>query len=223
MRIWIRWPVAAVFALLGWQSVQAAEPAAAVLPVAYSPAIALGGTLASTELARHVTGFADNGNLPFAIVDKNAATIAVYRHDGSLAGISTALLGLTRGDRSSPGAGQRAQIGELRMEDRTTPAGRFESVPGRNLTGEPVVWVDYSSALAIHRLRPAPAREKRPLRMASSNPLDKRISAGCVVVPEAFYDTVVQPVLGNSRAVIYVMPEDNTWQRIWHGLAESGF
>ena len=31
---------------------------------------------------------------------------------------------------------------------------------------------------------------------------------GCVVVPVAFYEQVVAPVLGHQRAVVYVLPED---------------
>jgi hypothetical protein len=43
--------------------------------------------------------------------------------------------------------------------------------------------------------------------MASADPRDKRISAGCVVVPVAFFDSVVSPVLGRGEAVVYVLPE----------------
>ena len=43
--------------------------------------------------------------------------------------------------------------------------------------------------------------------LASARSDDKRLSAGCVVVPGSFYDAVVQPVLGAGRAVVYVLPE----------------
>jgi len=171
------------------------------------------------NLALRVVQSGDHGNVPFAIVDKQAAQITVYRHDGTLVGTSTVLLGITPGDASMPGVGYRTQTGQLRLEDRTTPAGRFDTVPGRNLTGEAVVWMDYGAALAIHRLRPAPAHEKRVQRMASGNAHDKRISAGCVVVPEAFYDRIIHPLLGNGRAVVYVMPESTPWQYMWNVLA----
>jgi len=171
------------------------------------------------DLALRVVQSGDHGNFPFAIVDKHAAQISVYRHDGTLVGTSTVLLGITPGDASMPGVGYRTQTGQLRLEDRTTPAGRFDTVPGRNLSGEAVVWIDYGTALAIHRLRPAPTHEKRVQRMASSNAHDKRISAGCVVVPETFYDLVIRPVLGNGRAVVYVMPERTPWQHMWSLLA----
>lgn len=162
---------------------------------------------ASQLLARRVIESADHRQLPFAIVDKQAALITVYNADGSVAGVSTALLGRTPGDQASPGVGDRAQNGTLKLEDLTTPAGRFASVPGRNRAGDSVVWLDYANALAIHRLRPAPASQQREQRMASADPRDKRISAGCVVVPVAFFDKVVQPVLGRGQAVVYVIPE----------------
>ena len=174
---------------------------------------------AAQDLVSHIVQSADHGQLPFAVVDKQAAMLMVYRPDGVLAGVSTVLLGLTPGDHSNPGVGARTQGGTLANADRTTPAGRFESLPGRNLSGEHVVWIAYADALAIHRLRPAPPGEKRGARMASTNPRDKRISAGCVVVPEPFYDMVIRPVLGNGRAVVYVMPENSNWQQLWSSVA----
>ena len=160
------------------------------------------------DYARHLVSTGDHQGMPFAVVDKIASLILVYHSDGTLAGASSVLLGQTRGDAIAPGTGQRTQARQLRLGDRTTPAGRFISEPGHNETGEAVVWVDYAAAFAIHRLRPSPARERRAQRMASSNPLDKRISSGCVVVPVAFYLQVVQPVLGRHEGVVYVMKED---------------
>lgn len=175
---------------------------------------------ATHDLALRIVQSSDHRRLPFAVVDKQAAMIMVYDQDGTFAGASTVLLGLTPGDESTAGVGQRTQAGKLEVADRTTPAGRFESLPGNNLAGEHVVWIAYADALAIHRLRPAPAAERRVQRMASANPRDKRISAGCVVVPEAFYDDVIRPVLGHGRAVVYVLPENSPWQQMWTGLAQ---
>ena len=39
--------------------------------------------------------------------------------------------------------------------------------------------------------------------------------AGCVVVPVAFYQAVVQPLLGSQRGVVYVLPEHRPWQQFW--------
>ena len=145
--------------------------------------------------------------MPFAIVDKQHARIHVFEAGGRLLASSAVLLGADRGDHSVPGVGQRAQTGEVARGERTTPAGRFLTQPGRNLQGEHVVWVDYASAFAIHRLRPGPALRQRQAQLVSATPDDNRASLGCVVVPVAFYASVVQPVLGQRRAVVYVRPE----------------
>lgn len=178
------------------------RPAKEPLPAAASE------TPAMRSLARNVLAFADHRGGPFAIVDKQAATITVYRADGTPAGVSAVLLGRAFGDHSVPGVGERTQLNRLRPGDQTTAAGRFDSEPGRNASGEAIVWLDYDNALAIHRLRPGPAREQRAARLASTKLQDRRISSGCVVVPGAFFDAVVQPLLGSARGVVYVMPED---------------
>ena len=158
-------------------------------------------------LARQVMATADHGGLPFAVVDKKAAVLIVFLGNGQLAGSTPVLLGADPGDRAVPGVGGRTQSGQLQPGDRVTTAGRFVSQPGRNLGGESVVWIDYDSALAIHRLRPGQSQQHRATRLASADPQARRVSAGCVVVPVAFYEAVVSPVLGRSRAVVYVMPE----------------
>ena len=186
------WIFAIVAASTVWSSVHASTPA--------------------LDLARQVFESADHRSLPFAIVDKQAARILVFRSDGSLAGASPALLGQTVGDQSAPGVGERTRAGRLRSADRITPSGRYVSEPGHNLQGEAIVWIDYASALAIHRLRPGPAAERRAQRLASMNAGEMRISAGCVVVPVAFYEAVVQPLLGRGRGVVYVMPESGLSQ-----------
>lgn len=181
--------------------------AAAVAGADNSPRVQPAVTAATSEFARQVVARRDHGRRPFAIVDKHAATIAVYRADGTLSGISRALLGSARGDQSPPGVGARTQAGTLRSSDLTTPAGRFESEPGHNSTGEAIVWVDYEAALAIHRVRHGASRAERLRRLASGDAAASRVSNGCIVVPEAFYDEVVQPLLGRVRGVVYVMPE----------------
>ncbi len=149
---------------------------------------------------------ADHHGQPFAVVDKRAARIFVFNGDARLAGASPVLLGLARGDAPGATAGLR-RLADLRPGDRTTPAGRFASEPGHNDRGEAIVWIDYEASLAIHRLRPAPARERRPERLASPRADDKRISLGCVVVPVAFFDDIVAPRLGRERGVVYILPE----------------
>lgn len=108
------------------------------------------------------------------------------------------------------------------LDERTTPAGRFASEPGRNDKGEAIVWIDYRASLAIHRLRAAPAAERRPERLASPAPDDKRISLGCVVVPVEFYESVVGPSLGRGRGVVYVLPEARPARALFDAAIVAG-
>ena len=156
-------------------------------------------------ISRPVAADAQDGR-PFAIVDKRQATLSVYAADGSLIGRTPALLGLTPGDTEPPSA-RGKNPSALQRHERVTPAGRFEAHPGRNLSGERIVWFDYAANLAIHRLRPAPVGQHRPERLVSANGQDRRITLGCVVVDPAFFDQVVLPTLGGGRSLVYILPE----------------
>jgi hypothetical protein len=164
--------------------------------------------------AQWVMDTADNRGQPFAIVDKKDARLYVFAGSGKLLGATSALLGLAPGDRSAPGVGKYAPS-QIPRGDRTTPAGRFATEPGHNLSGEDIVWVDYDAALAIHRLRPAAAGERRPQRLLSETPADNRISLGCVVVAVSFYESVIGPTLGKNRGVVYVLPEESPVQAMF--------
>jgi len=178
----------------------------------------------ATDDARYAASWvleaADHQGRPFAIVDKRDARLYVFSADGRLIGAAAALLGLTPGDRSETDLAGRAPA-SLTFAERITPAGRFSSQPGHNDKGEDIVWVDYDASLAIHRLRPAPAYERRPDRLASPSSDDNRISLGCIVVPVAFYDAVVAPTLGRLRGVVYVLPESRPVQAMF-GAIEVG-
>jgi len=189
-------------------------------PVVKMPAslIDFRGQAASVEvriLARSAFEARDAQARPFAVVDKKQARLFVFSADGRLAGAAPVLLGLARGDASSAPDLARRTPGGLAPWERTTPAGRFESAPGRNDKGEAIVWVDYATAIAIHRLRPAPASERRPQRLASPTPQDNRISLGCIVVAPSFYDDVVAPTLGRQHGTVYVLPDAGDWRDVF--------
>lgn len=161
---------------------------------------------AAAEIAARPVAFDASDRRPFAIVDKRQATLSVYDADGRLLGRTPALLGLTPGD-AEPASSRGKPPQALTSQERVTPAGRFEAQPGRNLSGERVVWFDYEANLAIHRLRPAPAQERRAERLASASLQDRRITLGCVVVDPAFFDAVVLPALGGGASLVYILPE----------------
>ena len=158
------------------------------------------------QFAQRAVATGDSAQRPFAIVDKRNARVFVFDAEGRLRGDAPVLLGLARGDRSVPGIGER-KMSEIRPEERTTPAGRFMSEPGRNLQGEDIVWVDYGAAVSMHRVRATVASERRLERLASAGVEDNRISYGCINVPADFYDAHVKPALGSSRGMVYVLPE----------------
>lgn len=158
-------------------------------------------------VARWALASGDAAGRPFLIVDKKAARLFVFESGGRLLASTPVLLGAAVGDHSPPGVGERAQTGALTAQDRTTPAGRFETQPGVNLDGEHVIWLDYRAALALHRLRPGRAHQVRAARLEQSQPHERRLSLGCVVVPVAFYLDVIEPLLGTRPGVVYVLPE----------------
>jgi hypothetical protein len=155
---------------------------------------------------------------PFLVVDKKAAQLYVFEGGGRLRASTPVLLGAAVGDSSAPGVGERAQAGVLPFEDRTTPAGRFLTHPGRNRDGESVVWIDYEAALAIHRLRPGRSHDIRAARLDASRPDERRVSLGCVVVPVGFYLGVVEPLLGQREGVVYVLPETQATRDVFSDL-----
>ncbi|MGQ3052332.1 MAG: hypothetical protein ACT6S0_11160 [Roseateles sp.] len=159
-----------------------------------------------TSVAAWAVRAADNGDRPFAIVDKRRAQVYVFAAGGRLLGTSPVLLGYAAGDLSVPGIGEKA-IEDIRPQERTTPAGRFESAPGRNTLGDDVIWVDYDAAVSMHRVRATNPKERRLERLASKTAADNRISWGCINVPADFFDRTIWPHLGKGRAVVYVLPE----------------
>lgn len=161
------------------------------------------------QLLERIRATHDNQQLPFAIVDKKTASIHLFDAAGVRTGFSRILLGLARGDDSVPGIGIR-HISRIRPFERTTPAGRFKTEPGRNMTGEDIVWVDYDAAISMHRVRTANKADRRLERLTTPGASDKRISYGCINVPASFYDAYIRPTLGASDGVVYVLPETRT-------------
>lgn len=158
------------------------------------------------QLVRWSTATADHQGLPFSVIDKPAARIHVFSAQAQWLGSAPVLLGAAAGDRSALGIGAKP-LSHIRPHERTTPAGRFVTEPGRNLQGEDIVWIDYDAAVSLHRVRSVSAAERRLQRLASPGARDKRISYGCVNAPAAFYDQFIAPWFGRAPGVIYVLPD----------------
>lgn len=169
------------------------------------------------EMANWVMDSRDHRGMPFVIVDKPHVRVFVFRPDGTLDGATPALMGAAVGDDSVHGIGER-EMSDIAPHERTTPAGRFVSQPGRNSFGEDIVWVDYEAAVSMHRVRAKEPRERRLERLASATPDDNRISFGCINLPVAFYEDVVKPALGARRGVVYVLPETRPLQAVFQGF-----
>jgi hypothetical protein len=216
--------IAALFAVIAapivwWVRAPDAPPHAASASAPAAVARVDFGAVSAPPDVRAVAGWAvasrDHAGASFAVVDKRRTHLYVFDGAGKLLGQTSVLLGYAPGDDSVPGIGQRP-IEQVRPEERTTPAGRFDAVSGRNLLQEDVVWVDYASAVSMHRVRATDPRERRLERLASATSDDNRISYGCINVPAAFFDGVVWPALGSRRrAVVYVLPEVKSLQQVF--------
>lgn len=188
---------------------QAAEPAATAAEPRRTGKAQFGKEPASKDavhIAHWVLDSADHGGLPFAIVDKKAAKVFVFDADGRLRGATPALLGAARGDHAVPGIGDRP-MSSIRPEERTTSAGRFVATIGRNQKGVDVLWVDYETAISMHRVVTTKPAERRLQRLATATAADNRISYGCINVPVKFYESVVSPTFTGTSGIVYVLPD----------------
>jgi len=171
-------------------------------------------SLEARHVANWVVDSGDNRSLPFLIVDKSDARVFLFDATGRLRGAAPALLGLAQGDDAVPGIGNR-KLSTIRPEERTTPAGRFVASLDKNLHGEEILWVDYDTAIALHRVITSNAKERRAQRLDSSSPSDRRISYGCINVPVKFYENVVSPAFTGTNGIVYVLPETRSARQVF--------
>ncbi len=172
------------------------------------------------KMVAWVTGGRDNKGMPFVIVDKRNPMAFVFDGGGRLLGATPVLLGLARGDESAPGVGDK-KLADIRPDERTTPAGRFVASLGHGLGPQDILWVDYPSALALHRVLPASSREHRLQQIASTSPPSRRVTFGCINVPTAFYDGVIRPAFIRTSGVVYILPEIKAIAEVFSGYASS--
>lgn len=196
----------------------AAEPALSRADALSASHAETGATQVLSPQARHLAHWiaktGDHAGSPFIIVDKKRASVFVFEPNARLRAHSPVLLGSAVGDDSVPGIGSRP-IPQILPSERTTPAGRFVAERGQNAQGEDVVWVDYDAAVSMHRVRKGNPVERRAERLASPTIVDNRISYGCINVPVVFYESFIQPIFAQRKALVYVLPESKPMREVF--------
>jgi hypothetical protein len=158
----------------------------------------------AAKTAQWVLDTADSEGYPFIVTDKIGATMYFFDEKGVLLKKSPVLVGKNVGDF----------IGNTDA-GRITPSGRFEIAPETDATYGNVFsvmgtdMVDSETGelveVAIHRLALHDPSEKRPQRIATTTPLDNRISWGCMNLDNKVMDWAFNnyPLGG----LIYILPE----------------
>jgi hypothetical protein len=166
------------------------------------------------QMADWVVDSGDNRHLPFVILDKKEAKVFVFHAHGGLRGAAPVLLGITEGDDSFPGVGNKP-LSEVKPEEKTTPAGRFLAASDKNIKGADIVWIDYDSAVSFHAVVKGKSEERRAERLASPIVSERRISFGCVNVPVNFFKTTLHASFKKSDGMVYVLPETRSVNQVF--------
>lgn len=170
---------------------------------------ATGMVVDPTPAAQRVMGWVgsarDNGKLPYVILDKQAARIWLYDAKGALVADAPVLIGIMAGDDATPGIGAKS-LAEIGPAEKTTPAGRFLAKFGVAAGKTRVLWVDYTTSVALHTIPPGNPKEKRVERMLSPDIADNRITFGCINVPKRFY-AKVSPLFAKRGGYVYILPD----------------
>jgi hypothetical protein len=123
-------------------------------------------------------------------------------------------VGITPGDDSAPGVGDR-ELSDIPVADRTTPAGRFVARFGLASGKKKVLWVDYETSISLHPVITTNKKEHRQERLDSPTPSDNRITFGCINVPPAFYQKIVMPLFKRGIGIVYILPEIKTLNEVF--------
>nr|WP_166747806.1 hypothetical protein [Sphingomonas aerolata] len=164
---------------------------------------------AADQIVAWVAAAKDNAGLPYAVIDKQAASLLLFDAKGAYLGQTPVLLGVGIGDDSSPGVGAK-DLAEIGPAERTTPAGRFVTKFGRAFGRQSVLWVDYANSVAIHAVITTHKKERRVERLVSPSPEDNRISFGCINVGSKFYTGQLSLLFRRKGGVVYILPESRT-------------
>lgn len=171
------------------------------------------------NLAEWIVDSGDNQDLPFIIVDKKETTVFLFLADGKLYSATPALMGVMIGDDTTPGIGKK-KLADIKLEERTTPAGRFEAQLGVSPAKSEMLWIDYESGVSMHPVVTSVPSERRLQRLVSSNTLERRITYGCVNVSSLFYQEQIHRTFKNNSGIVYVLPEIHSIGKIFGAEAE---
>ncbi|MBB3693932.1 hypothetical protein [Sphingomonas sp. BK580] len=181
---------------------KAAKPVA--IPAESAPAMPRSEN--AERMIAWVAASRDNGKLPYAVIDKPAATLYLFAANGDFLGETPVLLGVGLGDDSTPGVGAK-NLDDIGPAERTTPAGRFVTKFGRAFGRQRVLWVDYANAVAMHVVTSLHKNEHRVERLLSPSPEDNRISFGCINVGARFYNGKLRPQFEKRGGIVYITPD----------------
>ena len=200
------------------QEIAAADAVDPLAPLAEGADPAQPYSEAASELTNWIIASGDNGGLPFIVIDKIVAEVFVFDARGQPLGATPALLGVTPGDESAEGVGDR-ELSDIKPEDRTTPAGRFVANFGPASGNRTVLWVDYATSISLHPVITTNKKERRLQRLNSPSSDDNRITYGCINVPAAFYADVVLPLLRDTAGVVYILPETKPLKEVFQSYS----
>jgi len=175
-------------------------------------------SVAAARVADWVVASRDNGALPYAIIDKKAASLFLFDAKGKPLARVPVLIGIAEGDEATPGVGTK-NLAEIGPAEKTTPAGRFLAKYGFAAGRQKVLWVDYANSVALHPIPPtASKKERRRQRMLSPTPDDNRITFGCINVPAVFYSKSLRPLFQKKGGYVYVLPDSKPLEAVFPRL-----
>lgn len=158
----------------------------------------------------------DNRFHPYIIVDKKGARAFLFSAKGKLLGDAPVLIGIASGDDATPGVGQKS-LSEIGPAEKTTPAGRFLARFGLAAGRQQVLWVDYTTSVALHMIPTGKPKERRRARMLSPTIEDNRITFGCINVPIKFYGSI-RPLFLKKGGYVYVLPDTKRLEEVFPPL-----
>jgi hypothetical protein len=177
---------------------------------------------AATRVADWIAATGDNRSLPYVIIDKNAAHAFLFDGKGKPLAHAPVLIGIAAGDEATPGVGNKS-LAEIGPAEKTTPAGRFLARFGLAAGKQKVLWVDYTTSVALHPIPTGNPKERRRQRMLSPGIEDNRITFGCINVPLSFYNKGVRPLFLKKGGYVYVLPDTKSLEEVFPPLRVQPF